>query len=168
MTTLLVASLLLHGGQALTGPKILVNMANGRSFTIQTDAKNAPKSVAGIVALVKKGFYDGTRVHRVVPGFCVQWGDPYSRNGVDDPRVGTGGSGKDLPFEPGKLSFKTGVLGVASKGAGTGGDGQIFVMTGDAPQLDGGYAAIGKVVSGLKVVLAIQKGDKVLSMRIVK
>ncbi len=155
------------GDVKLTGPKILVSLDGGKSFTLQLDTANAPKSSAGIEALVKKRFYDGTRVHRVEPGFCVQWGDPYSKNGVSDPRVGTGGSGNTLPFEPGKLPFVKGVLGVASKGAGTGGDGQIFVMTGDSPSLNGGYAAIGKVVKGMDVVEAIQVGDKVTSMKIV-
>lgn len=156
------------GDEPLTGSKILVKLGNGKSFTLQLDAKNAPESSKGIEALVKERFYDGTRVHRVEPGFCVQWGDPLSKNGVDAPGVGTGGSGKTLPFEPGKLSFKTGVLGVASKGAGTGGDGQLFVMTGDATQLDGNYAAIGKVVEGLDVATAIQRGEKIASMSVVK
>ena len=154
--------------EPLTGPKILVKLGNGKSFTLQLDATNAPKSSEGIAALVKKGFYDGTVVHRVEPSFVVQWGDPYSKKGLDDPRVGTGGSGSPLPFEPGKMSFKRGVLGVASKGAGTGGDGQIFVMTGDSPSLDGGYAAIGKVTQGMDVVDAMVRGDKIVSMKIEK
>lgn len=166
MTTLL-ASLIL-GGPGLTGPKIQVKLGNGKSFTLQLDAKNAPKSSAGIADLVKKKFYNGVIVHRVEPGFCVQWGDPYTRNGLNDPRVGSGGSGKQLPFEPGKLPFTTGVLGVASKGAGTGGDGQIFVMLGDAPSLNGNYAAIGKVIQGMNVVMGIKVGDKIASMKIVK
>ena len=155
--------------ESLTGPKIVVNMANGKSFTMQLDAKNTPKTSEGIAALVKKGFYDGQRVHRVEPGFVVQWGDPISKEGVDDPRVGSGGTGKNLPFEAGKLSFDKGVLGMASTGAGVGGDCQMFVVTGDNAQfLDGKYSAFGKVVSGMDVVMKIAKGDKILSMKIAK
>lgn len=165
--SLLLASLVL-GGQKLTGPKIIVNMANGKSFTIQTDAKNAPKTVAGISALVKKGFYDGQRVHRVVDGFVIQWGDPKSRNGADAPGVGSGQNAAPLPFEAGKLPFTTGVVGIASTGAGTGGDCQLFVMLGPADSLNGGYSAMGKVIAGMNVVMSIQKGDKILSMKLVK
>ena len=155
--------------EPLTGPKIVVNMANGKSFTMQLDAKNTPKTSEGIAALVKTGFYDGQRVHRVEPGFVVQWGDPLSKDGVDDPRVGSGGTGKNLPFEAGKLSFDKGVLGMASTGSGLGGDCQMFVVTGDNAQfLDGKYSAFGKVVSGMDVVTKIAKGDKILSMKIAK
>ncbi len=168
MTTLLASLLVLHGGQAITGPKVLVTLGNKKSFTLQLDAKNTPKTTAGIAALVKKGFYNGLHVHRVEPGFCVQWGDPLSKNGVSDPRVGSGGTGKNLPFEAGKLSFVKGVLGMASTGAGTGGDCQIFVTTGDAQFLDGKYSAFGKVVKGMDVVLTIQVGDTIASMKVVK
>ena len=168
MTTLLAGLVLLKGSQALAGPKILVNMSNGRSFTIQTDAKNAPKTVAGIVTLVKKGFYNDQRVHRVEPGFVVQWGDPKSKNGVDSPLVGSGQNAPALPFEPGKLKFVAGTVGIASTGRQLGGDCQLFVMLGASPGLNGDYSAMGKVVSGMNVVAAIQKGDKILSMKIVK
>lgn len=168
MTTLLAGILLLHGGQTVTGPKVLVTLGNGKSFTLQLDAKNTPKTVAGITALVKKGFYNGTRVHRVEPGFCVQWGDPLSKNGVDTPGVGSGGTNKNLPFEPGKLSFKKGVLGMASTAAGAGGDCQMFVTLGDATFLDGKYSAFGKVVKGMDVVASIERGVKIVSMKVVK
>lgn len=164
---MLLASLVL-GGQRLTGPKIVVNMANGKSFTIQTDEKGAPKTVAGIAALVKKGFYDGQRVHRVERGFVIQWGDPKSRNGVDTPGVGSGNNAPALPFEAGRLPFTKGVVGIASTGAGTGGDCQLFVMLGPAPSLNGGYSAMGRVVDGMNVVMNIQKGDKILSMKLIK
>ena len=156
--------------EPLTGPKIVVNMANGKSFTMQLDAKNTPKTSEGIAALVKKGFYDGQRVHRVVPDFVVQWGDPLSKEGADAPGVGSGGTGKNLPFEPGKLSFGKGVLGMASTGRKLGGDCQMFVVTSDenGRQLDDDYSAFGKVVSGMDVVMKIEKGDKILSMKIVK
>lgn len=168
MTSLLAGILLLHGGQAITGPKVLVTLGTGKSFTLQLDAKNTPKTSAGIAALVKKGFYTGIRIHRVEPGFCVQWGDPLSKNGVDAPGVGSGGTGKNLPFEPGTLSFKKGVLGMASTAAGAGGDCQMFIALGDVPQLDGKYSAFGKVVKGMDVVMGIERGVKIVSMKIVK
>ena len=163
---LLASLVLLKGGQKLTGPKIVVNMANGKSFTIQTDAKGAPKTVAGIGALVKKGFYDGQRVHRV-EDWVTQWGDPKSRNGADAPGVGSGQNAAPLPFEAGKVSFTKGTVGIASTGTGVGGDCQLFVVKRDSTFLNGGYSAMGKVVDGMNVVMNIQKGDKILSMKLV-
>ena len=166
MVTLL-ASLVLLKGQAIVGPKILVKMASGKSFTIQTDAKNAPKTTAGIVALVKKGFYTNQRVHRV-EDWVTQWGDPKSKNGVDAPGVGGGQNAPALPFEAGKLSFTKGTVGIASTGTGVGGDCQLFVVKRDSTFLNGGYSAMGRVTNGMNVVMAIQRGDRILSMKIVK
>lgn len=170
MTSLIASLLLLKGGQALTGPKILVTLGTGKNFTIQLDAKNTPKTAQGIAALVKKGFYNGQYVHRVVPDFVVQWGDPISKSGANTPGVGSGGTGKNLPFEAGKLSFVKGTLGMASTGRKLGGDCQMFVVTSDTNglQLNGDYSAFGKVVKGMDVVMKIQQGDKIASMKIVK
>src|SRR5215207_5552208 len=61
------------------GPIIVVETTKG-TFEIETYSDDAPKTVAHIVALVKQGFYDGQRIHRAIPGFLVQWGDPRSRD----------------------------------------------------------------------------------------
>ena len=119
---------------------------------------------------MKKGFYNGQHVHRVVPDFVVQWGDPLSKNGANAPGVGSGGTGKNLPFEAGKLSFVKGTLGMASTGRQLGGDCQMFVVTSNTSglQLNGDYSAFGKVVKGMDVVMKIQQGDTIVSMKIVK
>lgn len=167
MTTLIASLLLLRGGQAITGPKILVTFSSGKSFTMQMDAKNTPGTSKGIAALVKKGFYDGQRVHRV-EDWVVQWGDPKSRNGVDTPGVGGGQNSTPLPFEAGKLPFTKGTIGIASTGNQVGGDCQLFVVLRDSTFLDGNYSAAGRVVKGMDVVAHIQRGDKIASMKIVK
>lgn len=149
----------------LKGPQVVVSLEGGKSFTLQLDQENTPQTVAGITALVKKGFYNGIRVHRVEE-WVTQWGDPLSKNGADAPGVGSGGTGKNLPFEAGKLSFVKGTLGMASTGGKVGGDCQMFVVTRDSTFLDGDYSAFGKVVKGMDVVQAIQKGDKIVSMKI--
>src|SRR2546423_1255898 len=61
------------------GPVIVVETTQG-TFAFETYPRDAPKTVAHVVALVRRGFYDGQRVHRAVPGFLVQWGDPQSRD----------------------------------------------------------------------------------------
>lgn len=153
-----------------TGPRIVVTLENRRTFTIATDPKSSPKTVAHILGLVRKRFYDGQRFHRVVPDFVIQWGAPASRDqDLTSEAVGSGGSGKkDLPFEESKVSFRKGVVGVASEGKKKGGDSQLFVMIGDAPRLDGNYAVVGKVIQGQDVCDRVKVGDRILTMRVVE
>jgi len=146
-------------------PELVVTMSSGKSFVISTDPKNAPKSVTRILQLVGKKFYDGQRFHRV-EDWVVQWGAPQSKKSVDDPGVGNGGSGTNMPFEAGKLSFARGVCGVASTGKRLGGDSQLFIVKRDSQFLNGDYCAWGKVVSGMNVVDGIKRGDKIKSITV--
>jgi cyclophilin family peptidyl-prolyl cis-trans isomerase len=164
-----------------TGPKIAFTMWNGSSFEITTDPKRSPKTVEHILALVKKGFYDGQRVHRV-EWWVTQWGAPASKSEPLDiksqktgkmeqnPAVGDGGSGKDIPvFEGSKdVDYFRGVVGVASTGLQVPGDSQIFVLKKDALRLFNSYAVVGKVTKGMDVVGRIQRGDRFRRAQIVK
>jgi len=154
-------------GQTLSGPRLQVTMANGRSFVIQTAERESPRTVRRIVDLVREGFYDGIRFHRV-EDWVVQWGDPRSRERADAPGVGSGGSGQRIPFERSSISFTAGTVGIASTGVGVGGDSQLFVLTRDAAHLDGGYAVLGRVVSGMDVVRAIRRGDAIARITVVE
>src|SRR5579862_8185215 len=80
MSSALVAavSLLAAQGYHPKGPKIEVELTGHRTFIISTDTKGSPKTVKGILKLVREGFYDGQRFHRV-EDWVVQWGDPQSR-----------------------------------------------------------------------------------------
>src|SRR6185503_12871494 len=71
------------------GPVIVVETTKG-TFAFETFPREAPKTVAHVVALVRRGFYDGQRVHRAVPGFVVQWGDPRSRDAGEESVWGYG------------------------------------------------------------------------------
>ncbi|MEQ1822981.1 MAG: peptidylprolyl isomerase [Fimbriimonadaceae bacterium] len=149
-----------------TGPKIVVTMQGGKSFTITTDKAGSPKTVTHIAALIKKGFYDCQRIHRVEP-WVTQWGAPASKTKpMTDEAVLGGGSGKDMPFEGSKWDYYRGVVGIASEGLQLGGDSQIFVLKKDAFRLFGSYAVLGKVTSGMGVVDNIKKGDRIKSVRI--
>lgn len=150
------------------GPKIAVTMASGRSFVIETDPKGSPKTVAHILRLVRRGFYDGQRVHRVEP-WVTQWGDPVSRKGMNTPKLGEGGSGRDLPFEERPdVDFTRGVVGIAAAGLQRGGDSQLFVLKSDRLYLYRSYAVVGRVVEGMGVVDAIRRGDRIRKMRVVR
>lgn len=147
---------------AFNGPRIEVRVENKGRFVISTDSKGSPKTVKHIVDLVKKKFYDGQTFHRV-ENWVVQWGDPGSRT-PDNPEVGDGGSGKDIPFEESKVEFVRGTVGVASTGLKVGGDSQLFILTQDAARLNGNYAVVGRVTAGMEVVDVLERNDRILSI----
>ena len=129
----------------------------------------APKHVAQIKTLVKRGFYDGIVFHRVIPGFMAQTGDP----------TGTGSGGSDLPNLPAEFNsthFTRGILGMARSNDPDSANSQFFICFADAEFLDGKYTAFGEVVSGMDVVDKIKAGtqanngqvmdpDKIITMR---
>lgn len=161
-----------------TGPKIEVTMQGGKSFVITTDPKSSPLTVAHILGLVKKGFYNRQRIHRV-EYWVTQWGAPESKTlpldvkGPDgklvtNDKVASGGSGKDVPFEMSHVDFYRGVVGVASTGLQVGGDSQLFILKKDWQRLFHSYAVVGKVTKGMDVVDGIKRGDRITRMRVVK
>ena len=148
------------GTTATTGPAAtakataadaVVKTSEG-TFTIRLDAKDSPHTVASFESLARKGFFDGTIFHRIVPGFVIQGGDPTG--------TGTGGPGyttTDAP--PADTQYTKGVVAMAKTQAeapGTAGS-QFFVVTAQNAQLPPDYALLGKVVSGLDVVDKIGK-----------
>src|SRR6266498_2989784 len=104
----------------------------------------APGHVKNFVDLAKKGFYDGTTFHRVIPGFMIQGGDPTG--------TGTGDGKRKLKAEINQKKHEPGVLSMARSSSPDSASCQFFVMHARSPHLDGQYSAFGKVVSGLDVV----------------
>ena len=160
------------------GKDIVVTMMKGETFVIRTDPAASPKTVAYILKLTRKGFYNRQRIHRV-EDWVIQWGAPASKNkplyvtdkkGVKDinPLIGDGGSGEALPFEESRIDFLRGVVGIASDGLQMGGDSQLFVLKGNREYLYRSYAIVGKVVKGMNVVDRIKIGDRISSMRVVE
>ncbi len=172
MLSLLVASIAFQQNYIAPyypkGPVIEVVMESRGKFEITTDPKNSPKTVEGILKLVKSKFYDRQRIHRV-ESWVTQWGAPASKTmplTVDE--VLGGGSGKPLPFEMCEVDFVRGVCGIASTGLQVGGDSQIFILKSDALRLYHSYAVLGKVTKGMEVVDKIKKGDRIKSMKVVR
>ena len=140
----------------LTGKEhMVIKVKDLGTIKIQLFAKETPKSVANIVKLVKSGFYDGLKFHRVIPNFVIQGGDPKGD--------GSGGPGYTIEAEikPGLKHLKGSVAMArlpdqinpsrASSGS------QFYICLAPVPHLDGQYTVIGKVVEGLDVVDAIGK-----------
>ena len=113
------------------------------TFTIKLLPDEAPLTVDNFVQLAERGYFKGIKVHRVVPNFVMQDGDPRGD--------GNGGPGYQIRCEINKVPFDRGVVGMALSGKDTGGS-QWFVTHSPQPHLDGGYTVFGNVVDGLSVV----------------
>ncbi len=111
----------------------------------------APNHVNNFIELAKKGFYDKTIFHRVIPGFMIQGGDPNSRE-MDRARHGMGTPGYTLKAEFNDRSHKRGTLSMARSAHPDSAGSQFFICVADAPWLDRKYTVFGEVVSGINVV----------------
>ena len=150
-----------------TGPVIVVETEKG-TFEFETYPKEAPQTVKHIVELVQKRFYNGQRVHRVVPGFVIQMGDPASRDMTKKADWGKGGSG--TPIGVAEINkTRTHILGavaMAHAGDASKADSQFYVTLAPQPRLDGQYTVFGKVTSGMDVVQKITAGDRIVRVTV--
>lgn len=143
------------------GPLLVVETAKKGAFVIETYPKEAPKTVAHILALARKRFYNGQRVHRMVPGFVVQFGDPQSRDMSRQESWGTGGSGTPIgvaEINP-KRTHRTGAVAAAHAGDPREADSQMFITLAPVHRLDGDFTVFGQVISGMDVVRSLVKTD---------
>ena len=141
----------------MSNPIVTIEMEDGGVMKAELYPEIAPNTVNNFISLVKKGFYDGLIFHRVISGFMIQGGDPKG--------IGVGGPGYGIKGEFLQNGFKNdlkhsrGVLSMARSGNPNSAGSQFFIMHDDAPHLDGGYAAFGKLIEGIEVV------DKICSVR---
>jgi cyclophilin family peptidyl-prolyl cis-trans isomerase len=110
----------------------------------------APNHVKNFIDLAEKGFYNGTKFHRVIPGFMIQGGDPNTVSGSVY-TWGTGGSGKNIPAEFNSIHHARGVVSMARAQDPNSASSQFFICVADAGFLDGQYTAFGKVTKGMDV-----------------
>lgn len=134
-------------------PVVTIEMSNGGIIKAELYPEVAPNTVNNFISLIQKGFYDGTIFHRVIPGFMIQGGDP-DGTGMGGPGYGIAGEFSGNGFTNNLLHTK-GVLSMARSQDPNSAGSQFFIMTDDAPHLDGSYAAFGKVTEGMDVVDAI-------------
>jgi peptidylprolyl isomerase len=130
---------------------LYLDLKDGR-VVIELRPDLAPKHVARIKELTRKGFYDGLVFHRVIGGFMAQTGDPQGN--------GTGGSGTRLPAEFSKQPFERGTVGMARSQDPNSGDSQFFICFAPAPFLNGQYTVWGQVTQGMEFVDKIKQGDR--------
>jgi len=110
----------------------------------------APNHVNNFIELAKKGFYDGSTFHRVIPGFMIQGGDPNSKN-PDKSKHGLGGPGYTIKAEFNNKPHKRGTLSMARAQDPDSAGSQFFICVATAAFLDKKYSAFGEVVSGMEV-----------------
>ena len=137
---------------------VCIQMASGKCIIVELYPDTAPITVANFQKLVGQGFYDGLTFHRVVNGFMIQGGDPEG--------MGMGGPDWTIKGEfaangvQNDLKHTRGVISMARSNAYNSAGSQFFIMHKAAYQLDGSYAAFGKVVLGMDTV------DEIASCRV--
>lgn len=145
------------------GPNLVIEVAGAANGTVVIDMADhvAPNHVAQMVALAKSGAYDGVVFHRVIDGFMAQTGDVSNgKAGGDLSMAGTGGSTMpNLKAEFSDLAFARGVVGMARSNDPDSANSQFFIMFDQGDFLNGQYTVVGKVISGMEVVDAIQRGE---------
>ncbi|MDP6932158.1 MAG: peptidylprolyl isomerase [Myxococcota bacterium] len=117
----------------------------------------APATVWSFATLAEQGFYDGLPIHRVVPDFVLQHGDPRADS--------WGGAGYTLPDELSPLPYRTGTLGMARDGPDTAGS-QWFVTLSPQPHLEGSYTVFGQVQRGTRILHELRLGDTIQRIQI--
>lgn len=124
---------------------------------IRVLADDAPRTAKNFVDLVESSFYDGITIHRVVPNFVSQMGDPRGD--------GSGGPDHTIPCEINMHRYREGTVGMALAGRDTGGS-QLFIAHSPQPHLDGLYTTFGEVIEGLDVAIGMSEGDVIQEARV--
>ncbi len=112
----------------------------------------APGHVKNFLDLARKGFYDGTTFHRVIPGFMIQGGCPNTKDAKGGKGGhGTGGPGYTVKAEFNDTAHKRGVVSLARSQDPNSAGSQFFICVSDSGFLDKQYTAFGRVVRGMEV-----------------
>lgn len=129
--------------------EFIIEMEDGGVMEGELYEDIAPETVKNFESLIEKKFYDGLIFHRVIPGFMIQGGCPQG-NGMGGPGYTIKGEFTANGFKN-DLKHTRGVISMARAADPDSAGSQFFIMTEDAPHLDGQYAAFGKITSGMDV-----------------
>jgi cyclophilin family peptidyl-prolyl cis-trans isomerase/HEAT repeat protein len=137
-------------------PAAYIDTAKG-TIQFELAVLDAPRTVANFLSLVRRNYFRGVQLHRVVPDFVVQDGDPRGD--------GEGGPGYTIRDEINQRPYLRGTVGMALDWADTGGS-QFFITHSPQPHLDGRYTVFGQVVAGMDVVDRLQQWDTIDRIRV--
>ena len=148
LVVILLSTLLLPA--VVSAQEIAVIETKFGKIEMELFADKAPGHVKNFKDLAKKGFYDGTIFHRVIPGFMIQGGDPNTKSD-DRSAHGMGGPGYSINAEFNDTPHKRGILSMARSQNPNSAGSQFFIVVKKSSFLDGKYTAFGKVLSGMAV-----------------
>ena len=148
LVVILLSTLLLTA--VVSAQEIAVIETKFGKIEMELFADKAPGHVKNFKDLAKKGFYDGTIFHRVIPGFMIQGGDPNTKSD-DRTTHGMGGPGYSIQAEFNDTPHKRGILSMARSQDPNSAGSQFFIVVKKSSFLDGKYTAFGKVLSGMAV-----------------
>ena len=148
LVVILLSTLLLTA--VVSAQEIAVIETKFGKIEMELFADKAPGHVKNFKDLAKKGFYDGTIFHRVIPGFMIQGGDPNTKSD-DRATHGMGGPGHSIQAEFNDTPHKRGILSMARSQDPNSAGSQFFIVVKKSSFLDGKYTAFGKVLSGMAV-----------------
>ena len=135
----------------VTEDEIVIMETTRGTLVLKLFPQLAPNHCNNFKKLANSGFYDGTRFHRVIPGFMIQGGDILSRDS-DRANDGTGGPGWTVDAEFNETQHKRGILSMARSSDPNSAGSQFFICSADATHLDGKYTAFGEVIENIYVV----------------
>ena len=148
LVVILLSTLLLTA--VVSAQEIAIIETKFGKIEMELFADKAPGHVKNFKDLAKKGFYDGTIFHRVIPGFMIQGGDPNTKSD-DRTTHGMGGPGYSIRAEFNDTPHKRGILSMARSQDPNSAGSQFFIVVKKSSFLDGKYTAFGKVLSGMAV-----------------
>jgi peptidyl-prolyl cis-trans isomerase B (cyclophilin B) len=140
------------------GDEVAILETNHGRIVLKFFPEVAPRHVENFKTLARKGFYDGTRFHRVIPGFMIQGGDPNTRNARARETHGMGGPDHRVDQEFNAIPHTRGILSMARTQDPNSAGSQFFITVDRAASLDNQYTVFGQVVDGMDAV------DKIVSL----
>lgn len=144
-------------------PEVTIEMENGEKIVVELYYDQAPNTVRNFISLINEGYYDGVIFHRVIAEFMIQGGDPEGTGMGAGPGYTIAGEFADNGYTQNKIVHEPGVISMARRsGDNNSASSQFFICTGDAKSLNianlnGKYAAFGKVISGMDEVYRISR-----------
>lgn len=139
-------------------PLVAMYIENYGAIVMELYPDKAENTVNNFISLVKSGFYDNNSFHRLVPGFVLQGGDPEG-TGMGGPDYTIKGEFKENGYENNNLKHKKGIVSMARSQENDSAGSQFFIMLDTSSNLDGSYAAFGKVIDGFDIIEEIEEEE---------
>jgi cyclophilin family peptidyl-prolyl cis-trans isomerase len=144
----------------LSKARAIIKTAHG-NISFHFYPKHAPNTVSRVIQLIKEGFYDGLKFHRVIENFIIQTGDPSNK--------GYGGSGRKLKAELSDLHHIKGTVAMARSLSNLdSADSQFYIALKTLPDLDKKYTVFGQVIEGIELLDKIKLNDRIISIEVIE